>query len=213
MKLSKTSKMPGHSWSIVARTHCNRGAVLSKKEGSICSSCYACKGRYNFANVKKPRLDNFNEWAECQTIDQHIEWALRLSDAIKKSGDKHFRFFDSGDIVNTIMLRDIFMIAFTLPKVQFWLPTRETGILAEVFDGTVTCPPNLNIRVSLDFIGETSDRYTGLGKEWTKQVTFSTVDSPEDAYQCPATHTDDHTCGSCRACWNKETKVVNYGKH
>jgi hypothetical protein len=45
--LSKTSKMPGPSWSISAR-ECSTGGALRNVSGSVCSKCYALKGAYNW---------------------------------------------------------------------------------------------------------------------------------------------------------------------
>src|SRR5690349_12320673 len=49
--LSKTEKMPAHSWGISA-FRCKIGSVLAQEEGTTCSECYSRKNRYRFANVQ-----------------------------------------------------------------------------------------------------------------------------------------------------------------
>src|SRR6185436_7825448 len=49
--LSEPSKMPGFAYGIPA-SECKLGAILRKKKGSVCFSCYAFKGMYVFPVVK-----------------------------------------------------------------------------------------------------------------------------------------------------------------
>ena len=56
--LSKPSKMPGYGYSISAKK-CHVGSRLRKIENSVCSTCYALKGRYVFDNVKKAHANRF----------------------------------------------------------------------------------------------------------------------------------------------------------
>ena len=48
--LSNPSKMPAFGWGISAKK-CVTGVKLAKIKGTICSKCYALKGRYVFKNV------------------------------------------------------------------------------------------------------------------------------------------------------------------
>src|SRR5947207_15588532 len=50
--LSFTSKMPCPSWGIPA-TRCKIGSVLAQRDGSVCSRCYAMRGRYQFEAVQR----------------------------------------------------------------------------------------------------------------------------------------------------------------
>jgi hypothetical protein len=49
--LSRTEKMPCPSWGLPA-TRCRVGAVLARREATVCSACYALKGRYTFPKVQ-----------------------------------------------------------------------------------------------------------------------------------------------------------------
>ena len=57
--LSNPSKMPCHGYSIPA-IHCKIGSLLAKKRGTVCSNCYALKGRYVFPNVQAAMEKRFN---------------------------------------------------------------------------------------------------------------------------------------------------------
>lgn len=50
--LSKPSKMPGWGYGLPAK-NCHIGSQLQKKTNTVCSNCYALKGRYIFDNVVK----------------------------------------------------------------------------------------------------------------------------------------------------------------
>ena len=56
--LSSPSKMPGYAYNLPA-WECVTGVKLQAVAGSVCSGCYAMKGRYRFPNVKDAlnRLD------------------------------------------------------------------------------------------------------------------------------------------------------------
>ena len=58
-KLSTPSKMPGYAYGIPAK-HCPVGSALVKIKGSVCSSCYALKGRYVFPNVQNAQKIRFD---------------------------------------------------------------------------------------------------------------------------------------------------------
>ena len=50
--LSDTSKMPCKSYNLPA-ANCRVGSQLTKLSGSVCSDCYALKGRYVFPKTQK----------------------------------------------------------------------------------------------------------------------------------------------------------------
>jgi hypothetical protein len=223
IKLSQTGKMPCKSWSIQAIETCNRGAKLAKCEGSICSICYASKNRYLFKPIKDARANQLAHWKESNLTD----WTLEMVELIRKNTKKvkYFRWFDSGDIVDVTMLYNIVTIAKMIPDVKFWLPTRETGVLKEYFDTHDTCPENLIIRVSMDFIDESIARYaTAVHDKWTEHVTFSTVITKADRHACVQTPKKVGVnkkgqdiiigiCGDCRRCWDKKNRVTSYVMH
>jgi len=60
--LSEPSKMPGWSYSLPAR-ECRIGSKLAKVKGSVCSNCYALKGRYVFGRVRRAMQRRFESLA------------------------------------------------------------------------------------------------------------------------------------------------------
>ena len=61
IKLSKPSKMPCLSWSLVARDTCP-GSIHNGELVDACKGCYAAQGNYRFPNVKAPRVHNKDDW-------------------------------------------------------------------------------------------------------------------------------------------------------
>jgi hypothetical protein len=189
--LSKPSKMPGFSYNLPA-TKCITGAKLVKIPGSVCSGCYALKGRYRFPNVKdamQRRLDSIN----------HPLWIKAMATSILETKTGFFRWHDSGDLQSLDHLKKIFEVCNLTPGIQHWLPTRETSIIACIQADEV--PKNLIIRLSAHKVD---------GKASTFWPWTSTVVTSEKT--CPAAE-QGNKCLDCRACWDRTISNVAYGKH
>ena len=187
--LSKPSKMPGPCFNLPA-SRCITGAKLVKIPGSVCHGCYALKGRYRFNNVQKA----LERRRQALTSPQWIDAMTVLI-----TGHEFFRWHDSGDLQSLEHLKNIFEVCKRTPKTRHWLPTREAQILKQVTPEEV--PKNLIIRFSSHMIDQ------GPVKAWPWTSTVVTKDKT-----CPAAE-QDNTCGSCRACWNRDVKNIAYGKH
>lgn len=201
--LSKTEKMPGYSYNIPADM-CKRGSKLRNVKNSVCSKCYAKKGRYIFKNTIDAMKRRMNKMInEPNWIDAMI---FLLKD------EKYFRWFDSGDLQNKEMLNKIFKVCEKTPKCKHWLPTREINIVKDfIKDNKI--PKNLNIRISSDFIGDLPKSHMILN-----ECTNSTVNVEENklVVDCPVTHNKEmKKCeeANCVKCWNKNIKIINYKKH
>lgn len=196
--LSKPSKMPGPAYSLPAK-ECKIGSALAKLPGTTCNGCYALKGRYLFPNVQDAmykRLDSLNnpKWVEAMVVQ------------IKSSKTEFFRWHDSGDLQSIEHLKKIAEIAKQLPKVTFWLPTREYEIVAD-FRKTELIPINLTIRLSSHKINSAPPSGYGLPT--------STVHGHSETFigeECKA-YTRGNICGPCRACWDPKVANVSYRKH
>ena len=186
--LSKPSKMPGPAFNLPA-SRCITGAKLVKIPGSVCHGCYALKGRYRFNNVQKA----LERRRQALTSPQWIDAMTVLI-----TGHEFFRWHDSGDLQSLEHLKNIFEVCKRTPKTRHWLPTREAQILKQVTPEEV--PKNLIIRFSSHMIDQ------GPVKAWPWTSTVVTKDKT-----CPAAE-QDNTCGSCRACWNRDVKNIAYGK-
>lgn len=198
--LSRASKMPCYSYSWSADL-CNMGTVLSKVKGSVCNKCYAKRGNYTWPATKeahKRRIDSY--------LSNRLLWRERMlyiTEYLYSIGETHFRWFDSGDIQDAHNLRDFLWISKRSP-LKFWLPTKETKVVAETLK-TEVIPDNTVIRVSAPMVG--SRKTTNLSTIYNRiQNAFVNV-KDKDVYQCPAP-SQGNKCGTCRACW--ELKPVSY---
>lgn len=205
---SRPSKLPGYAWSIPAKG-CITGAKLAKVPGSVCSTCYALKGRYVFPNVQEAMQRRETIWKRTPTD----VWVSNMASAMqhvyknKTGDDRVFRWFDSGDLRSSSMLDQTIDIAIILPSIKFWLPTREVSILQNWkkshASGVVMTPSNLVIRVSSPMVDDPP-------APWASHT--STVVSEKSNATCPA-YKQSNQCGSCRACWDRQVKNIAYPKH
>jgi len=199
--LSTPSKMPGFAYSISAK-RCLLGAILVKKDGSVCHDCYALKGRYVFPVVQAAMERRFE-------AIQKPEWVSWMVELIQKKyrnrsgSERVFRWHDSGDIQGPEHLSKIVEIAKAIPDIDFWLPTRERKIIALWTLGNGDFPSNLTVRVSQAMIGQEA-----MGNYFYPQSTVGA----EGGFQCPA-HSQDNECRDCRACWDSEIRSINYSPH
>jgi hypothetical protein len=197
---SKPSKMPCPAYSIPAQ-ECKIGKIMRGTVGSVCSKCYALKGRYVFGNVKAALYRRFN------TLQKEF-WVEAFAMAVNQRGYKFFRFHDAGDLQGVWHLKNIVAVALACPSCKFWLPTREATTVNEFFEQGGVCPENLTIRISGTMIDGKPP--LGLAQKWNLVV--SSVSSDMNEVNCHS-FSNDGKCGDCRACWNKEVFNVAYLKH
>ena len=189
--LSAPGKMPEGSYNLPAAA-CITGSILRLIEGTPCYGCYAFTGRYNFPNVKDAlarRLDSLG----------HRLWIPAMAILIR--GKKHFRWHDSGDLQSVQHLKNIFEVCNLTPDTMHWLPTQERKFLPLSQD---SIPKNLLIRLS------NAKNDTKPGTAWDHWSTV--VTKPRAGHVCPAPD-QGNECGSCRACWSKDVKEVQYRIH
>jgi hypothetical protein len=188
--LSKPSKMPGPAYNLPA-VACITGAKLVKVPGSVCAGCYALKGRYRFNNVQRA-LER-----RLQAL-KHPLWVDAMVTLIRDH--KWFRWHDSGDIQSPEHLKNIFEVCKRTPETQHWMPTREAKFL-RLMDPDIV-PPNLIIRMSSHMIDQGPVTFW----PWTSTVT-------SQAGRTCAAPDQNNECKDCRACWDRSTANVCYGKH
>jgi len=136
----------------------------------------------------------------------HPLWIDAITTLIYRSKDRYFRWHDSGDLQSIEHLRNIIRVCQNLPRVKFWLPTREYQTVEAYRRLGGRIPPNLCIRYSAHFVNAAPPLHYGLP--------VSTVSSREDkappgTHHCAAAR-QGNTCGSCRACWNPRIQIVEY---
>lgn len=165
---------------------------MSKNPKSICSKCYAQKNMYTFPIVKAALERRFQSLSD-------PKWVEAMVTAIKHTKDDYFRWHDSGDLQSIDHLTKICEIANQLPNVQFWLPTKEIGMVKDFMKAGGKIPNNLCIRVSGYFMDKVM---TVAG--------FPTANSTTDKSKvnCHAQQTDNK-CGTCRKCWDKTQNIMH----
>ena len=199
--LSNPKKMPSYAWGISAKK-CITGSLLAEKEGTICNKCYALGGHYLYpvvARAHQMRLDAIKlpEW-----VDYMAELLTLKYKRLDKSRLFH-RWFDSGDIQSYAHLMKIFEVCELTPQINYWLATREYGIINQIKEEDV--PKNLCLRVSAIKVDSPPPKFW----KWTSGVH---KDKPAIGRECPA-YKQDGECGSCRSCWSRSVKQVSYKEH
>ena len=198
IKLSKTSKLDGiMSWSLQAIDTCPGSSDGNGGLVPACQGCYATTGNYRFANVKKPREFNREDW-------KRDSWVNEMVEALENS--RYFRWFDSGDMYDLKLAEKIRKVMLHTPWVSHWLPTRMhkfpkfKRVISEM-----ELLSNVVVRFSSDSVnGEIIQGQT------TSTIFSDTV--PVGAVECQA-YQHDGKCNGCRACYDKAVPVIAYKAH
>ena len=229
--LSRPSKMPCKSYSTPPRLTCTVGSKLAVDKSTICGHCYARKGNYVFPNVdaamkRREKIvrkamanpDLKNKWIGHMVIimiHRYNETIKRVrSNRTIRDDGRYFRWHDAGDLISESHLDAINMVAAHVPFVNFWLPTKEIGIVIK-FLKDIEPAKNLMIRLSLPRPDTNSAMmpkpYMRLIN--TPNVAFTgthTTEYSEGFNTCPAWK-NDNKCGSCRECWSNS--YISHGVH
>lgn len=208
--LSHPSKMPWWSWSISA-ADCITGSQLAKVPGTVCSYCYALKGRYLFPNVKTAHDRRKRAFDDPQFEDAFVLVLNTLYEKTRKrkmNGEREnrFRWFDSGDIQSVEMLESINKIAFRTPQINHWLPTREIQLVKDYFAAHNTLSNNLIVRISSAKVG-----VTPKGNLFGLPISTVGCGASKDVQACPAAAYQGNRCLDCDACWTNSH--IDYPLH
>jgi hypothetical protein len=200
--LTRTTKMPCPSYSLPVIA-CRTGARMAKQPGTVCSVCYAARGRYQ-ANAARIEPLQVARLAALEDPD----WC----DAMVALVEPHrwFRWHDSGDLQGAWHLDLIVQVARRTPGTTHWLPTREPGMVAEWIRANGALPANLTVRLSATH----PDRPTKVPASLRGHVAIGNVHTPgsEPAGDaCPAPK-QGGACHQCRACWDP-ARTVSYELH
>jgi len=196
--LTYTDKMPCSSYSIPAQK-CGVGTKLRGVKGSVCSKCYALRGRYGFPVVKNKLWERYNSL-------ENPKWVSSMVFLIKNEKNDYFRWHDSGDLQSEDHLKKICKICEKTPEVTHWLPTREYYIVQQYIEKGNKIPPNLVIRLSSFMIDGKAP------EDLAKRINVQVSGVGKDSYTCPA-HKQGNMCRECRSCWNKDVFNVTYKLH
>jgi hypothetical protein len=199
LKLSKTAKLGTLSWSLQAIETCPGSVGADGQLVPACSGCYATTGCYNFKGTKAVRSDNKQD-------AKRAGWAADMVAALKKQ--KHFRWFDSGDMYSLELAEKIYHVMKHTPGTKHWLPTRMAKFpkFAEVI-ARMQALPNVMVRFSSD----------AVDGSFTPGVHGSTIlpegmAAPAGVTVCQAPE-QGGKCLDCRACYDKQVPVIGYVAH
>jgi hypothetical protein len=197
VSLSKPSKMPCPGYGLPALESCPVGRKLAKIDGSTCGDCYACKGMYQFQNVK-------NAQAKRMESTNNPRWVDAMVTLI--GNNSHFRWHDSGDLYSMEYLQKVLTVCARTPNTIHWIPTREKGLVSRYLKAGGYIPSNVTIRISAALIDKPAASTHGLPT--------STVHDKHApiGHACPAPKQNGE-CRDCRACWNKSIQNVSYNRH
>ena len=134
---------------------CRIGSLLQVIPKAICHYCYALRGRYLFPVVRAAMEKRFSSLSDPR-------WADAVSTLIYRSDDRYFRWHDSGDLQSIDHLRNVIRVCENLPRVKFWLPTREYQTVEAYRRMGGRIPPNLCIRYSAHLVDAAPPLHYGL---------------------------------------------------
>lgn len=198
INLSKTSKLDGIlSWSLQALDTCPGSKDSNGELVPACSGCYATTGNYRFSNVKKPRLENREDWKRDEWVNEMV---------IKLDSSRYFRWFDSGDVYDLRLAEKILQVMERTQHCKHWLPTRmhKFAKFRDVI-AKMQALPNVVVRFSSDSVSG------GIIEGTTTSTIFSNV-LPANAFECKA-YEHEGKCNGCRACYDKDVQVIAYKAH
>jgi hypothetical protein len=198
-KFSRTSAMPGLSWSLEAKTTCPGSLDTDGELVDACSTCYAAKGFYRMPNVKAVRDHNKEDW-------KHDDWVDVMVQEVDNV--RYFRWFDSGDCYHIDLAKKILEVMKRTPNTNHWFPTRQHKFKKFL--------PVLKEMQSLDnvVVRWSSDGINGeiIKGDCTSTIVQDWSQAPVNVKKCTKPD-NDGKCGSCRSCWDKSTKTVAYLWH
>lgn len=198
IKLSKTSKLDGIlSWSLQALDTCPGSKDSTGNLVPACQGCYATTGNYRFANVKKPREFNREDW-------KRDSWVSDMVQSLDSS--RYFRWFDSGDMYDIRLAEKILQVMALTPHCKHWLPTRMHKF--SKFKSVIASMQSLD-NVTVRF---SSDSVTGGVIEGLNTSTIFSDSLPANAFECKA-YQHEGKCNGCRACYDKDVQVIAYKAH
>jgi len=202
--------MPERGWSLPALLACETGSSLARKDGTVCSKCYACKGRYQETVVAASLRARWDRLQAAMADGREAEWCAAMARLIRKQSPTYFRWHDSGDIFSDRYLLMILVVIRLTPDTDHWIPTKELRRLHRIFVRQgFAVPRNAVFRVSAPMLGAGMTVPEALH---ARGVRSSSAGWDGSAGQCSA-YTREGFCGDCRDCWDGSTANVNYPIH
>jgi len=178
-----------YQFNLPPRQSCPGVEERLKNPKSICNYCYAKFGRFGQMEASQVILQkNLKKVLATREALLILDFMFPMGKFLQ--GQKYFRWFGCGDIVNRKLNNVIINLAYVFPKVKFWCPTQTTGSTAFW--------ENLVIRQSATYLGDPAPP----GGHCTL---LPGAKKMKGHFVCPG------KCDPCRRCWEPwkpETRIA-----
>ena len=156
--------------------------------------------------VKAPRAENKIDWKRENWVTDMVKLLAR---------QKHFRFFDSGDMYSVKLAKKIYQVVALSPHCKFWIPTKmhKFAKFARII-AKLEKLENCVVRKSSDSIN--GEKIAGKNSSTIITSDLQTAAWHKRTHICPATMPGNKAnckANKCTACWDKNTKVIAYHFH
>lgn len=248
--LTGTTKMVCPSFSLPAGPagklggtclQANNQRLIEEPALYICRSCYATKGNYLYTNMQlaqgvRKRWIQLQLKAGADALAEAFLVALQdyrskrrvveVADRRLTIDQSYFRIHDSGDVYWAGDDYYLFWLkmAWLLPDVYFWMPTRDHHV-ARFHQLVQDAPPpsNLTVRPSALHFQDEPPVVDGFAAGSTSAYNDLADIAIDADFDCPAyAGAKAHTClngpgpdgeSACRACWTHPHLSINYAPH
>ena len=181
--------------------------VVTCRENCPCvKECYAMRGNFRFANVRKSMEQNY-EYYKSNPEKYFEEIKLAINNGMVSYA--YFRWHAAGDIVDKQYFEYMVKVAEQLPLTSFLAFTKKFEIVNEYIKDHGALPQNLNIVFSAwgaDFKIDNPYRLPVAYVRFKDDEKTGTI--PTDAVECSG------DCTTCLQCWKiKAGQSVVFKKH
>lgn len=184
----------------------NLPPIITCRADAPCKKdCYACKGNFNYPNVKKSLSDNLKEFVKDSNkfFNDIIDY-FNNEDITYKFA----RWHSSGDIVNDVYFNGMIRVASVCKDTKFLCFTKKFDIVNRYINQGGKIPKNLHIVFSGWDKNFKVDNPYNLPTTYVEFKEKERNCIPEFAIPCMG------SCKNCKACWAlKEGQSVYFKKH
>ena len=194
--LSQNSKTQTVAWDIPAGDP-EICAGIDLSPGSICLSCYACKGRQAMPVPRNAQRARFEWWNTTAPAWREKYMAAAINREVRL-GRSFFRVFGSGDFDSIGSVKSWARVAKLAPAAKLWIPTRTW----KLFEPALSC---------LNRLENVTVRASGLRLDHVPDTNLPVAIVTATGGNCPAQHGGQ--CRDCRRCWTSPDWSPVYAKH
>lgn len=166
-------------------------------------ACYAAKGNYICLQKLKTETEN--------TAYYYFKRKqfLKEFDAFLTQNERfypYFRYFESGDFLNSQNVKDFLEVSKKHPKIKFLIRTKKSYFVKSIVKNKSELPANVVLRLSNFSFSNFSN--------FENQNDFLKTDCQKDPGKginiCPGARVG---CKNCLKCWKKTFKEIIFKKH